>query len=72
LAGSRIFQGKRFNPYPANVDKMVAAASASKWQIGFNSAFKGLKYHGWRKTEAHVVSSPVAFSKDEYYGLPMF
>jgi hypothetical protein len=32
-----------FNPYPANVDKMVAPASASKWQMGFNLAFKGLK-----------------------------
>jgi hypothetical protein len=31
------------NPNPANVDKMVAPASASKWQMGFNSAFKGLR-----------------------------
>jgi hypothetical protein len=31
-----------FNPYPANVDKMVAPAIASKWRMGFNSAFKGL------------------------------
>jgi hypothetical protein len=34
---------KLFNPYPANVDKMVALTSASKWRMGFNSAFKGLK-----------------------------
>jgi LDH2 family malate/lactate/ureidoglycolate dehydrogenase len=25
-----------FNPYPDNVDKMVAPASASKWRMGFN------------------------------------
>ena len=31
-----------FNPYPANVENMVAPTNASKWQIGFNSAFKGL------------------------------
>jgi hypothetical protein len=31
-----------FNPYPANVEKMVPPNNASKWQMGFNSAFKGL------------------------------
>ena len=30
-----------FNPYPANVDNM-ASSYASKWRMGFNSAFKGL------------------------------
>ena len=30
------------NPYPANVENMVR-----KWQMGFNSAFKGLIYK-WR------------------------
>jgi hypothetical protein len=30
------------NPSSANVDKMVAPANASKWQMGFNSAFKEL------------------------------
>ena len=31
-----------FNPYPANVDKMAASTTASKWRMGFNSAFKVL------------------------------
>ena len=31
-----------FNPYPANVDNMAAPTNASKWRMGFNSAFKGL------------------------------
>jgi len=30
------------NPYPANVEYMVNSNNASKWQMGFNSAFKGL------------------------------
>jgi hypothetical protein len=30
-----------FNPYPANVENRVSSY-ASKWQMGFNSAFKGL------------------------------
>ena len=30
------------NPYPANVENMVAPTNASKWRMGFNSAFKGL------------------------------
>jgi hypothetical protein len=32
-----------FNPHPANVDNMAAPTNASKWRMGFNSAFKGLK-----------------------------
>ena len=32
-----------FNPYPANVENMVSPNNASKWQMGFNWAFKGLK-----------------------------
>ena len=28
-----------FNPYPANVENMVAPNNASRWQMGFNSAF---------------------------------
>ena len=28
-----------FNPYPANVENMVSPNNASKWQVGFNSAF---------------------------------
>jgi len=35
-----------FNPYPANVENMVSSNNASRWQIGFNSAFKGLKKMG--------------------------
>jgi hypothetical protein len=31
---------EEINPYPANVENMV---SSSKWRMGFNSAFKGLK-----------------------------
>ena len=31
-----------FNPYPANVENMVSSYNASKWQMGFNLAFKGL------------------------------
>ena len=52
----RIFQLKRdevtgewrrrhneeLNSYPANVDNMVAPTNASKWRMGFNSAFTGL------------------------------
>ena len=30
------------NPYPANVENMGASNNASRWQMGFNSAFKGL------------------------------
>jgi hypothetical protein len=30
------------NSYPGNVDKMVGSYNASKWRMGFNSAFKGL------------------------------
>jgi len=33
----------RFNPYPANVENMVSSYNASRWQMGFNVAFKGLK-----------------------------
>jgi len=32
-----------FNPYPANVENMVSSKNASKWQMGFNSAFKRVK-----------------------------
>jgi len=35
----------QFNHYPANVDKMVAPASASKCRMGFNSPFKGLNIY---------------------------
>ena len=34
---------RNFNPSSANVHNMVAPTNASKWQMGFNSAFKGLK-----------------------------
>jgi len=27
------------NPYPANVENMVSSNNASRWQMGFNSAF---------------------------------
>ena len=30
------------NPYPANVENKVSSYT-SKWRMGFNSAFKGLK-----------------------------
>jgi len=30
------------NPYPANVENMASSYNASRWQMGFNSAFKGL------------------------------
>jgi len=30
------------NPYPANVKYRVRSNNARKWQMGFNSAFKGL------------------------------
>ena len=32
-----------FNPYRANVDNMATSYHASKWRMGFNSAFKELK-----------------------------
>jgi hypothetical protein len=31
-----------FNLYPANVENMVGPTNASKWRMGFNSAFKEL------------------------------
>ena len=34
------------NPYPANVGNMVAPTNSSKWRMGFNSAFKGLRMPG--------------------------
>ena len=37
-----------FNPYPANVENMVGSNNASKWQMGFNCTFKGLKYRRFR------------------------
>jgi hypothetical protein len=40
---------KIINPYPANVENMVAPTNASKWRMGFNSAFKGLNYTLTRK-----------------------
>jgi hypothetical protein len=30
------------NLYPANVENMVRTNNASRWQMGFNSAFEGL------------------------------
>jgi hypothetical protein len=36
----RKLKNKWFNPYPANVQ------NASKWQMGLNSAFKGLNQQG--------------------------
>jgi len=30
------------NPLPANVENMVSSENASRWQMGFNLAFKGL------------------------------
>jgi hypothetical protein len=32
-----------FNPYPANVENMLSSYNASRWQMGFNSAFKRLR-----------------------------
>jgi hypothetical protein len=45
LEPSGFLNNTRFNvnPYPANVEKMVS----SKQQMGFNSAFKGLKISTW-------------------------
>jgi hypothetical protein len=31
-----------FKPYPANVGNTVSNNNANRWQVGFNSAFKGL------------------------------
>ena len=36
-------QHQMFNPYPANVEIGWAPNNASKWQMGFHLAFKGLK-----------------------------
>jgi hypothetical protein len=33
----------QLNLYPANVENMVSSNNDSKWQMGFNSAFKGLR-----------------------------
>jgi hypothetical protein len=41
--------GNYFNPYPANVEYKVSSYNVSKWQMGFNSAFKGLKQQRSRK-----------------------
>jgi hypothetical protein len=37
---------EELKPYPANMENMVSSyqSNASKWQMGFNSAFKGLIY----------------------------
>jgi hypothetical protein len=40
-------KNKTINPYPANVENMVAPTNASKWRMGFNSAFKGLNKIGF-------------------------
>ena len=40
-----------FNPYPANVENMVAPTNASKWRMVFNSAFKGLIYVHFEETK---------------------
>ena len=32
------------NPYSANVENKVSSYNTSKWQMGFNSAFKGLTF----------------------------
>jgi hypothetical protein len=54
------------NPYPANVEYRVSYYFASKWQMGFNSALKGLKAfphlisHGIQinsREEAHEATS---------------
>jgi hypothetical protein len=45
MSQQAIFTGtvaREFNPYPANVENMMTSNNASKWQMGFNSAFKGL------------------------------
>jgi hypothetical protein len=33
------------NPYSANMENMVSSNNASKWLMGFNSAFEGLIKH---------------------------
>jgi len=37
----KLFPGD-INPYPANLENMVSFYNASKWQMGFNLAFKWL------------------------------
>ena len=36
-----VVASRTINPYPANVENMVIT-NASKWQMGFSLAFKGL------------------------------
>jgi hypothetical protein len=43
------------NPYPANVENTVSYNNASRWQIGFNSAFKGLN----SDVRMHLIESLV-------------
>jgi hypothetical protein len=38
---STFIHSNSINPYPTNVENMVSSY-ASKWQMGFNSAFKRL------------------------------
>jgi len=33
---------KKFNPYHANVENMVSSYNARRWQMGYNSAVKGI------------------------------
>jgi hypothetical protein len=39
-----LYYNFHFNPLPANVENMVIPNNASKGQMGFNSAFKGLVF----------------------------
>ena len=51
------------NPYPANMENMVAPTNASKWRMGFNSAFKGLKQIN-NYLESQDLSMAVIRAKD--------
>ena len=44
-------------PYPANVDNMASSTNTSKWRMGFNSAFKGLRYQRDMIINVHWSSS---------------
>ena len=52
-----------FNPHPANVENMVSSYNASKWQMGFNSAFKELidAFNNAALTKVQFVSRQVKF-----------
>jgi hypothetical protein len=56
------------NPYPANVDNMVALTNASKWRMGFNSALR--MQHWWNDSDCANPVHVLLYSPRIRRGLP--